>query len=39
MIVENAADTYHIEHVHHGDKPAQTTSFELHDYTCTPRFR
>ena len=32
MIVENAADPYHIEHVHHGDKPAHTTSFELHDY-------
>jgi len=32
MIVENAADPYHIEHVHHGDRPAQTTSFELHDY-------
>jgi hypothetical protein len=32
MIVENAADPYHIEVVHHGDKPAHTTSFELHDY-------
>jgi phenylpropionate dioxygenase-like ring-hydroxylating dioxygenase large terminal subunit len=32
MIVENAADPYHIEHVHQGDRPAQTTSFELHDY-------
>ena len=32
MIVENAADPYHIAPVHHGDRPAQTTSFELHDY-------
>lgn len=29
MIVENAADPYHIQPVHHGDRPAQTTSFEL----------
>ena len=32
MIVENAADPYHIEVVHHGDRPAHTSSFELHDY-------
>jgi phenylpropionate dioxygenase-like ring-hydroxylating dioxygenase large terminal subunit len=32
MIVENAADPYHIGPVHHGDRPAQTTSFELHEY-------
>jgi phenylpropionate dioxygenase-like ring-hydroxylating dioxygenase large terminal subunit len=32
MIVENAADPYHIASVHHGDRPAETTSFELHDY-------
>lgn len=32
MIVENAADPYHIGPVHHGDRPAQTTSFELHQY-------
>jgi len=32
MIVENAADPYHIAPVHHGDRPAETTSFELHDY-------
>lgn len=32
MIVENAADPYHIEHVHGGDRPARTTSFELHDF-------
>jgi len=32
MIVENAADPYHIGPVHHGDRPAQTTTFELHDY-------
>jgi len=31
MIVENAADPYHIQPVHHGDRPAQTTSFELHE--------
>jgi phenylpropionate dioxygenase-like ring-hydroxylating dioxygenase large terminal subunit len=29
MIVENAADPYHIEPVHHGDRPAHTSSFEL----------
>jgi phenylpropionate dioxygenase-like ring-hydroxylating dioxygenase large terminal subunit len=32
MIVENAADPYHIGPVHGGDRPAQTTSFELHEY-------
>ncbi|HLN17062.1 MAG TPA: Rieske 2Fe-2S domain-containing protein [Acidimicrobiales bacterium] len=32
MIVENAADPYHIAPVHHGDRPAVCTSFELHDY-------
>lgn len=32
MIVENAADPYHVQFVHHGARPAQTTSFELHDY-------
>ena len=32
MIVENAADPYHIAPVHHGDRPAETTSFELHEY-------
>lgn len=32
MIVENAADPYHVQFVHHGDRPAQTTSFELHDH-------
>ena len=32
MIVENAADPYHIQPVHHGDRPAQTASFEFHDY-------
>jgi phenylpropionate dioxygenase-like ring-hydroxylating dioxygenase large terminal subunit len=32
MIVENAADPYHIAPVHKGDRPACTTSFELHDY-------
>jgi phenylpropionate dioxygenase-like ring-hydroxylating dioxygenase large terminal subunit len=32
MIVENAADPYHIAPVHHGDRPAKTTSFELHNY-------
>jgi phenylpropionate dioxygenase-like ring-hydroxylating dioxygenase large terminal subunit len=32
MIVENAADPYHIMPVHHGDRPAQTTSFELHEF-------
>jgi phenylpropionate dioxygenase-like ring-hydroxylating dioxygenase large terminal subunit len=31
MIVENAADPYHVEVVHHGDRPAQTTSFNLYD--------
>jgi phenylpropionate dioxygenase-like ring-hydroxylating dioxygenase large terminal subunit len=31
MIVENAADPYHIEPVHHGDRPAHTSSFELHE--------
>ncbi len=31
MIVENAADPYHIAPVHHGDRPAETTSFELHE--------
>jgi len=31
MIVENAADAFHVQFVHHGS-PAQTTSFELHDY-------
>jgi phenylpropionate dioxygenase-like ring-hydroxylating dioxygenase large terminal subunit len=32
MIVENAADPYHISTVHGGEKPAQTTSFEFHDH-------
>lgn len=31
MIVENAADPYHIAPVHHGDRPAEVTSFELHE--------
>jgi phenylpropionate dioxygenase-like ring-hydroxylating dioxygenase large terminal subunit len=29
IIVENAADPYHIAPVHHGDRPAETTSFEF----------
>jgi phenylpropionate dioxygenase-like ring-hydroxylating dioxygenase large terminal subunit len=32
MIVENAADPYHIGPVHHGDHPPEITSFELHEY-------
>ncbi|MCL4422380.1 MAG: aromatic ring-hydroxylating dioxygenase subunit alpha [Actinobacteria bacterium] len=32
MIVENAADPYHIQFVHHGDRPAQVRSFELHEH-------
>jgi phenylpropionate dioxygenase-like ring-hydroxylating dioxygenase large terminal subunit len=32
MIVENAADPYHVRYVHKGDRPAITTSFELHEY-------
>ncbi len=31
MIVENAADPFHVQFVHHGE-PAQTTSFDLLDY-------
>ena len=31
VIVENAADPYHIAPVHHGDRPAETTSFEFFD--------
>ncbi len=32
MIVENAADPYHIAPVHHGDRPAVCTSFDLYDH-------
>ena len=31
MIVENAADPYHVQFVHHSARPAEVTSFELHE--------
>jgi len=34
MIVENAADPYHIAPVHHGDRPAETTSFYWFTMAC-----
>jgi 3-ketosteroid 9alpha-hydroxylase-like protein len=37
MIIENAADPYHVQYVHKAANPVTTASFELSGITCTPR--